>query len=67
MRDADDPTVCICQEVTEKELLAAVALGHHDLPALREATGANTGCGDCAVDIEELLEFALPDGRTSLR
>ncbi|WP_369173393.1 (2Fe-2S)-binding protein [Streptomyces sp. R28] len=62
-----DPMVCICMEVTEGELLSAVELGHRDLPALREATGANTGCGDCAVDIEELLEFATPDGRMSPR
>ncbi|WP_107503367.1 (2Fe-2S)-binding protein [Kitasatospora acidiphila] len=27
-----------------------------DLPALRAATAANTGCGDCRWDLEELLD-----------
>ncbi|MEU7058747.1 (2Fe-2S)-binding protein [Streptomyces sp. NPDC046197] len=58
MRDTDDPVVCVCMEVTESELVAALEQGHRDLPALRAATGANSGCGDCAADIEELVEFA---------
>ncbi|MFI6011958.1 bacterioferritin-associated ferredoxin [Streptomyces sp. NPDC051243] len=58
MDDTHDVVVCVCMAVTEAQLLEAVARGFHDLPALREATGANTGCGDCAEDIEELVEFA---------
>ncbi|MFD7625432.1 (2Fe-2S)-binding protein [Streptomyces sp. NPDC059851] len=52
----DDPLVCLCMHVPESEVVAAVRVGHRDLPAIREATGANTGCGDCAPDIEDLID-----------
>ncbi|MGW2412765.1 (2Fe-2S)-binding protein [Streptomyces tubercidicus] len=52
----DDPLVCLCAHVPESVILTAVDSGVRDIPALREATGANTGCGDCLQDLEELLE-----------
>ncbi|MEU9014113.1 (2Fe-2S)-binding protein [Streptomyces sp. NPDC048479] len=36
-------------------MVEAVERGARDLPAVREATEANTGCGDCAHDIEGLI------------
>ncbi|MCX5008313.1 (2Fe-2S)-binding protein [Streptomyces sp. NBC_00638] len=51
-----DPLICLCARVPESIILTAVASGIHDIAALREATGANTGCGDCLMDLEELLE-----------
>lgn len=36
-------------------MIEAIEGGAHDLPAVREATEANTGCGDCADDIEDLI------------
>ena len=45
----------MCLHVTECEVLAAVEAGACDLEGVREATGANTGCGDCAHDIEDLI------------
>ncbi|AEV87108.1 Nitrite reductase [Actinoplanes sp. SE50] len=61
MNEMDDPLICICQQVSEKEIEAALAQGHCSLEAIRAATGANTGCGDCAPDIEELLLAARAD------
>ncbi|MEU7601877.1 (2Fe-2S)-binding protein [Streptomyces sp. NPDC040724] len=53
---ADDPLICLCARVPESVILSAVAAGARDVCALREATGANTGCGDCLMDLEEILE-----------
>ncbi|MGW0330822.1 (2Fe-2S)-binding protein [Streptomyces sp. NPDC003011] len=52
----EDPLVCLCARVPESVILAARASGIRDVPALRQATAANTGCGDCLTDLEELLE-----------
>lgn len=49
------PLLCLCARVTEGEVVAAVERGALDLPAVREATGANTGCGDCADDVEDVI------------
>jgi NAD(P)H-nitrite reductase large subunit len=51
-----DPLVCLCARVTESTVLSAKAAGIRDVAGIREATGANTGCGDCLPDIEELLD-----------
>ncbi|MEU7368757.1 (2Fe-2S)-binding protein [Streptomyces hygroscopicus] len=51
-----EPLVCVCAKVTEKAVLVAKAAGAGDIPALRAVTRANTGCGDCLPDLEELLE-----------
>ncbi|MER7110108.1 (2Fe-2S)-binding protein [Streptomyces sp. NPDC000229] len=53
--DGQSPLLCICAQVTEGEVARAVERGAHDLAAVREATEANTGCGDCAHDIEDLI------------
>ncbi|WP_433386929.1 (2Fe-2S)-binding protein [Micromonospora sp. KLBMP9576] len=53
------PLICLCQHVREDEILAAIERGHRDLPAVRLETGANSGCGDCAIDIEDLLATAV--------
>ncbi|MFF5026872.1 (2Fe-2S)-binding protein [Streptomyces collinus] len=55
MRSPCDLLVCLCSRVSEGELVEAIRAGHRDVAALREATGANTGCGDCLEDLEDLL------------
>ena len=56
------PLLCMCLHVTECEVLAAVEAGACDLEGVREATGANTGCGDCAHDIEDLIAVVQEQG-----
>ncbi|KUL21345.1 (2Fe-2S)-binding protein [Streptomyces regalis] len=56
MPDADDPLICLCRRVRESAILAAADQGCRTLADVRDRTEANTGCGDCAADIEELLE-----------
>ncbi|GAA2721300.1 MULTISPECIES: (2Fe-2S)-binding protein [Streptomyces] len=53
--EESSPLLCTCLRVTEREVIEAIEGGAHDLPAVREATEANTGCGDCADDIEDLI------------
>ncbi|WP_030020008.1 (2Fe-2S)-binding protein [Streptomyces monomycini] len=58
MTEDSDPLICVCAHVRESEIVAAVARGCRDLAAVREATSANTGCGDCCEDVEEVMEYA---------
>ncbi|MFG2837690.1 bacterioferritin-associated ferredoxin [Streptomyces zaomyceticus] len=53
---AEDPLICLCGRVLESVVLAAKASGIRDIASLRRATGANTGCGDCLTDLEEILD-----------
>ena len=59
MADREDPIVCLCAHVTEGVILQAAGAGARDVPSIREVTGANTGCGDCLADVEELLADSL--------
>jgi bacterioferritin-associated ferredoxin/ribosome-associated toxin RatA of RatAB toxin-antitoxin module len=52
----DDPVVCVCAGVVESELTALIDGGCTTVDALRAACGANTGCGGCRTDLEELIE-----------
>lgn len=58
------PLLCMCLHVTEREVLAAVEAGACDLESVRDATGANTGCGDCAHDIVDLIADRQEQGAT---
>ncbi|MET9628336.1 (2Fe-2S)-binding protein [Lentzea sp. NPDC006480] len=51
-----DPVICVCAHVTEDVIISAIGRGARTLEAVRVACQANTGCGGCAGDIEELLE-----------
>ncbi|WP_223206504.1 (2Fe-2S)-binding protein [Streptomyces xanthii] len=50
-----DPLLCLCARVPESEVVAAVRAGATDVTSVGDATDAGTGCGDCLVDIEDLL------------
>ncbi|MEB8340260.1 (2Fe-2S)-binding protein [Streptomyces endophyticus] len=50
-----DPLLCLCSRVPESEVVAAVAAGACDVATVSVLTEAGTGCGDCLVDIEEVL------------
>jgi bacterioferritin-associated ferredoxin len=49
------PVVCVCQQVPEEEVERACQQGASCLDDVRDMTGACTGCGDCAADIEDIL------------
>ena len=51
--------VCLCKKVTEETIVAAVKNGAHTYEAVKEATGAGSGCcrgGRCKRNIEVLIE-----------
>jgi NAD(P)H-nitrite reductase large subunit len=49
------PLVCLCQQVPEEDIERACQRGASCLDDVRAMTGACTGCGDCAADIEDIL------------
>jgi bacterioferritin-associated ferredoxin len=49
------PPVCLCRSVGEEELRFAFESGAASMSALRERTGATTGCGGCAASLATLL------------
>jgi bacterioferritin-associated ferredoxin len=49
------PVVCLCQQVPEEDIERACRQGASCLDDVRDMTGACTGCGDCAADIEDIL------------
>lgn len=51
--------VCICNEVTERQIHKAVADGATDLEHLQDRLGVSTGCGTCAQFAVECLQEAL--------
>ncbi|KPI00281.1 BFD domain protein (2Fe-2S)-binding domain protein [Actinobacteria bacterium OK074] len=68
MPTAEDPLVCLCARVRESVIVAALRAGSRDESAIRTATGAGSGCGDCLVEVADLILDAehpvRPGGRT---
>lgn len=52
--------VCICAQVRESEIRAAIAAGARDEYAVGDACGAGTGCGGCRADIADLIADQHP-------
>jgi bacterioferritin-associated ferredoxin len=48
---------CVCQAVTEDEVVQAVDAGADTLTAVSIQTSAGTGCGTCHEYLEELIEL----------
>jgi len=66
-------TVCICNEVTYKEVMDAIKEGACTVEEIMEKTSAGTGCGLCksskddvagerAIHLDEILEKAKLEG-----
>ncbi|MFD8251675.1 FAD-dependent oxidoreductase [Streptomyces werraensis] len=49
-----DPMVCLCNQVSRRQLAGAWELGARTVPALVRATRATTGCGSCTERLERL-------------
>lgn len=48
--------ICHCMQIDEETIIAKIKQGFDTLEKLQDETGANTGCGGCADQIEELIE-----------
>ncbi len=59
--DPDRELVCSCKGVTAGSIRQALSDGAHDLDAVRDCTGASTGCGSCSGRIRQLLREGSPE------
>ncbi|HEY0697266.1 MAG TPA: nitrite reductase large subunit NirB [Micromonospora sp.] len=53
-----DAQVCSCNAVTKDQVLAAIADGCADVPAIKACTRAGTSCGSCVPMLKQLLDVA---------
>jgi bacterioferritin-associated ferredoxin len=51
----DDPEICHCRKVSQAHIERAIVLGAHTIEKIRKRTSANTGCGACMPDVEDLI------------
>lgn len=54
-----DPELCHCRKVPQINVERAIILGAHTIEKVRLRTSANTGCGTCLPDINDLLKKYL--------
>ena len=48
--------VCICQGITDRQILDAIERGHDSSAALANALGAGTCCGRCQETVDALVQ-----------
>lgn len=53
--------VCLCNLVTEHEILAVLRKGARSTSDIQKMTRAGTSCGRCLVEIDALVEEYLSD------
>jgi len=51
-----DRLVCLCNSVTEKEILSLLKRGANSTADIQKHTGAGTSCGRCLPVIDKLVE-----------
>ena len=47
--------VCICKQITDQEVRAAISAGHTDINALSEHLGIGSNCGTCRGYTHQLI------------
>ncbi|MGL5346471.1 MAG: (2Fe-2S)-binding protein [Peptostreptococcaceae bacterium] len=52
---AANKIICNCKQVSYLDIRMAMVKGARTLDEIKEMTGAATGCGRCASDIEKIL------------
>jgi len=53
------PEICHCRKVSTEKVDRAIVYGAHTINEVRKRTSANTGCGTCKNDVEELISYRL--------
>ncbi|MCL4483032.1 MAG: (2Fe-2S)-binding protein [Bacteroidetes bacterium] len=59
--------ICLCNGVTEKEILQLVKKGAKNMDEVRKFTLATTGCGKCKFEVEALLKFHSDNKQSDLQ
>jgi bacterioferritin-associated ferredoxin len=57
--------VCVCNNISDREIRQAVDLGLSSMDELRRDLGVSTCCGKCATYAEEVLNAHLETTSTS--
>jgi bacterioferritin-associated ferredoxin len=57
--------VCVCNNISDREIRQAVDLGLSSMDELRRDLGVSTCCGKCATYAEEVLNAHLETNSTS--
>ena len=52
---AADKIICHCKQVSYLDIRKAMIKGARTLDEIKEMTGAATGCGRCAGEVEKIL------------
>lgn len=53
--------ICICKQVTDKQIEQAIYDGANTLSAIKNTLGASTECGSCTGCIKDMIEeFVMP-------
>lgn len=55
MTDPKENIICGCIGVSEQDIIDAVEGGAKTFDAVKEKTGAGTGCGECRVEVEKVI------------
>ena len=53
--DTEDPEICHCRKISQRTIERAILLGANTIEKVRKRTSANTGCGACMPDVQQLL------------
>jgi bacterioferritin-associated ferredoxin len=56
--------VCVCRNVSDRQIAAALASGARDVAAVMRATGAGSGCGCCVPTLAAMIARAGPCSAT---
>lgn len=54
------PIICVCHDIGELEIAAAITDGAHSVPALGQCTRAGTNCGSCRPELARMIEQLAP-------
>jgi len=60
-------TVCLCNGVTEEEILRILKRGAKDLAEVKEFTLAASSCGRCKSEVETITNSYLSNKTTDLQ
>lgn len=57
-------TVCHCEDVNDKDIIAAINSGCTTYYQVQDITGAGRTCGSCAPAVVSIMAKRLPDARS---
>jgi len=53
--------ICICEGVNDKTIAREITRGACSVRSIQRRCGAGTGCGQCVVDLQQMLRDGPPE------